>query len=205
MRWLAVVVMFAGCGFSLTLGDNNMPADARLDAVSEMDAEIDAPPAACPVFYHPIGTGMYVVLNPTNFRNHVAACASHGTHLAIIDTQEELEALVDYGETVAGVNADSRFYVGVVQAPMEAEPGTGWIDFQDRDVPNKLWSTSGNNEPNDGSDENETNHQEQVGALRLDLKGLVDLDSGQNVRAYCECDAVTVGPKATMYLMAPNL
>ncbi len=203
MRWLAVAVMFAGCGFSLTLSGDNLPVDASDDAVSGMDAEIDA--SNCPVFYHPIGTGRYVVLTPTTFRNHMAACASHGTHLAIIDSQQEIDDLVIYGKAVMGTEANARFYVGLVQAPMQEDPDDGWIDFADRDVDEDLWSSSGNSEPNDGTDDNESNHQEQVGALRLDLNALVDLPSTENVRAYCECDGIAVGPKATMYLMAPDL
>ena len=115
---------------------------------------------------------------------------------------QELSDLVVYGRTVSGVNPDSRFYVGLVQAPDQKEPDDNWIDFFDRDVNPDLWASSGDNEPNDGPDKNENNHQEQAGALRLDRASLVDLAITENVRAYCECDQMALGPKAQMYVDA---
>jgi hypothetical protein len=203
MRWLVVVVFLEGCGFSLHLGDNT-PADAQPDGTIAIDGEmVDA--QTCPAFYRSIGIGLYLVLEPTTFKNHHAACNSHGTHLAVIDNQQEIDDLVAFGRTVAGVNSNSRFYIGLVQAPAQLEPEDNWIDFQDRNSDNDLWAQSGNNEPNDGADDSESNHQEQVAAIQLDRDAIIDLASTENVRAYCECDGMPVGPKAAMYVAAPDL
>jgi len=200
------VALLGGCGFSIDVGDNTAAGDARVDMSMAPDSDPDAPKIVCPTSYRVIGTGTYTVLEPTNFRAHVAACASHGTHLAVIDNAQEVVDLIAFGKTVVGVNTNSRFYIGLLQGPMQANPDDSWIDLQDRDANAELWATSGGtNEPNDGPDDNENNHQEQVGALQLDRDAIVDLSSGENVRAYCECDGIPVGPKATGYLAAPNL
>jgi hypothetical protein len=200
------MAMLAGCGFSINLGDNNTPTDARPDGTTTPDMEIDAPKVNCGPSFHQIGTGTYLVLDPANFRSHMTACATHaGAHLAVIDDLQEMVELAAFGRTVMGVMQDSRFYIGMVQAPAQDSPEKGWIDFQDRDSDADLWSTSGANEPNDGPDENENNHQEQVAAIRIDRDHLVDLSSGENVRAYCECDGIPIGPKAASYLLAPDL
>lgn len=195
------MAMLAGCGFSIGIGDNT-PADAPPDTAIDAAIDVAIDSSSCPPFYRVIGTGVYAVLDPTNFKNHVTACASHGTHLAIIDGKQELDDLVVYGRTVMGVNNNSRFYVGLVQAPLQAEPEDSWVDFADRDDNPDLWAQSGANEPNDGADQNEGNHQEQVAALQLDRDGLVDLAHTENVRAYCECDGISVGLMAKMYVDA---
>ena len=206
MRGFALVALLGGCGFSLDIGDNTGAGDARVDMAIVPDSDPDAPKIVCPTSYRVIGTSMYTVLEPTNFRAHVAACASHGTHLAVIDNAQEAVDLIAFGRTVNGVNTNSRFYIGLVQAPLQENPNDSWIDLQDRDANPALWATSGGpDEPNDGADGNEGNHQEQVAALQLDRDAIVDLDSGENVRAYCECDGIPVGPKAAGYLASPSL
>lgn len=199
-----MVVLLAGCGFSLHLGDNT-PADAQPDSTMAIDGETIDTGHACPPFYRSIGTSMYVVLDPTTFKNHHVACLSHGTHLAVIDDQQEIDDLVAYGRVVPNVNMDSRFYIGLVQAPLEAAPDTGWVDFQDRAPNADLWAQSGNNEPNDGTDDNEANHQEQVAAIQLDRDAIIDLASTENVRAYCECDGMPVGLKAASFVATAGL
>jgi hypothetical protein len=206
VRGFVIAALLGGCGFSISVGDNTAPIDARddasLDAEQVIDAEIDGSGLVCPAAFHAIGTGMYLVLSPTTHQNHMIACQSHGTHLAVIDDAQELAELVAYGKTVMGVMADSRFYIGMVQAPDQDDPVDGWIDFHDRDAMTAFWSI---NEPNDGNDNNETNHQEQVAAIRLDRGALVDLANTENVRAYCECDGIPIGPKAVGYLVAQGL
>lgn len=175
-----------------------MRSDAALDSAPP-DSISDG--ATCPPFYRPIGSGTYAVLSPASFKNHMAACASHGTHLAVIDSVQELTDLVVYGRTVNGVSFDSRFYVGLVQAPDQAEPDDNWIDFFDRNADSNLWSSLGNElflmvvlvvvRAIVG-----------LGALRLDHSALVDLAITENVRAYCECDRMAIGAKAQMYLDA---
>lgn len=207
---LGLAALLAGCGF--TIDTKTAPDDARVDQALSDDAQVDAatdampdgPALTCPSFFRMIGTGTYAVLEPAGFATQHTLCNSYGTHLAVIDSAQELADLVAYGRTVTGVNMNSRFYLGLVQAPLQDEIDTGWIDFFDRDAPD-LWAQSGDNEPNDGADHNETNHQEQVGALQLDRAALVDLSTGQNVRAYCECDGKVIGPKALGYLAQPNL
>jgi hypothetical protein len=201
VRGAVVAVMLAGCGFSIQFGDNT-PVDARTDATVDAAPDVGTDGKSCPAFYRVIGTGQYAVLDPTSFRNHMIACASHGTHLAVIDDAQELADLVAFGRTVQGVNANSRFYIGLVQAPDQLEPDDNWIDFHDQDANDALWATSGNNEPNDGADDNEGNHQEQVAALQLDREAIIDLAATENVRAYCECDDLAIGLKAQSYVDA---
>ena len=77
----------AGCGFSIE--PDNQTSDAPLADGPGADGVIDAPDAStCPPFYRTIGTGLYAVLTPTTFKNHVIACRSHGTHLAVIDSAQ---------------------------------------------------------------------------------------------------------------------
>lgn len=203
MRWLVVfVASVTGCGFSLQFGDN-VPVDARTDGAADApvpDGKPDDALFACPVFYRQIGSGFYAVLDPTNWRNHMAACASHGTHLAVIDNAQELADLVIYGQALPNVMNNSRFYVGLVQAPDQAEPDDNWVDFHDNNAQPDLWAQSGNNQPDDGPDDNENNHQEQVGAIQLDLGQLTDIAQTENVRAYCECDGIPIGTKAQSFI-----
>lgn len=195
--------MLSGCGFSITIGDNNPPVDASADATVDATM-VDTPTdtTTCPPFYRTIGTGRYAVLEPTNFKNHMSACASHGTHLAVIDDAQELLELVVYGRTVPGAASNARFYVGLVQAPQQQDPDDAWVDFHDRDANEDFWASSGGNEPDDGPDDNEANHQEQVAAIQLDRDALTDLPHTENVRAYCECDGAAIGPNASMYAEA---
>jgi hypothetical protein len=121
---LAVVAMLAGCGFSISIGDNT-PGDARLDASPIVDTSIDGPKVECPPAFHSLGDSQYIFqTQPGGFRSHHTVCLSQKpgfTHLAIIDSPQEIADLVQAGRLLIGPNPNSRFYVGAIQSPTAPE------------------------------------------------------------------------------------
>lgn len=208
LRFVVAAAVFAGCGFSINVGGNNPAIDGSTDdGPLPIDSEIDGPPGLqCPPAFKVYGTSRYMfIVQPGGFMSQHQTClaaAPGKSHLAVIDNAQEAVDLLAAVEanlnSFPGINGDARFRIGAVQASEEASPTTGWIDFQDRPVDPTLWFSP--EEPNDGPDGNENNHQEQLAALRRGTVGLVDL-GGDLVRSICECDGIPMGPLADSYLV----
>jgi hypothetical protein len=155
-------------------------------------AMVDAPPAfdpnACPTGFMQVTAGVpsrYRVLPtlpaPADFSDYMAACDAElpgSTHGAVIDTAAEAMALA----AVFGGGA-GRYYIGMVQDPIERAPAAGWIHADGTPVATALWMAG---EPNDGNG-TETDHLEQAGVV---TSGGTFNDVAGTIVApvLCECD-----------------
>jgi hypothetical protein len=220
--------MWFGCGFTAPGGqpsnqfgipDANGPVvdaglgDGATDAtLVGSDAPIDPPPSVtCPTGYnHQLGYGGTVrkyrlLTSGKSFWEHHSNCLDDqigSTHLAVINSTTELAELIKHVKAQATQPANARYYVGLVQASPMNQPNQGWIGLDGKSPPSGIWeSAPGNEQPNDGVDNDELNHEEQLAWIDVDdSTGVVDAPGPTTYGAICECDGVAVDATATQYI-----
>jgi hypothetical protein len=195
---MTLISLVAGCGFRISGSadpgamdadpDTGEAIDADLDG-NPMDAMIDAPVLAsdCPPTYVAIGTlvSRYrLISTAADAEAQFTACNGGGTHLAVVDTQTEANALRQFIDGIT--NLPSSFvYIGSVQDPTAMTTAGGWISatgaFND-----DFWQ---NGEPNDTA--GIENGDEQFAAIWRLHDLLADV-SNSKMPALCECDGLAV-------------
>jgi hypothetical protein len=178
MRLALVLVVLAACGKQVNpdfcaahpADDRCMAADMQVDAGT--DARADAIQSACPTAY----SGDYrIVDTPAEWVAAEADCADDGatTHLVVISTQAELDALAQYVDRDRYVGHTDRI-TDDTWLPVTGEPGT-LAGIADLTQP--PW---GAGEPNEGGDV----------AVLAAIDTLLHDRIGTELHAYiCECDA----------------
>jgi hypothetical protein len=197
------MTLLAGCGFRVTTSSDIRPVDdAPLDdavevddAPDDADAAIDAVPvdapwsaADCPINYVVVGnqlTRYRIDFNAVGVRAHHEVCTAEGTHLAVIETQQEASALRQFIDGTNGLPTTSFgpfVYIGAAQRPNQALRDAGWFSATGP-FNQSFWNS---NEPNDGT--GGENNEENFAAIWRDQNLLVDLDHDIPVAGLCECD-----------------
>jgi hypothetical protein len=105
------------------------------------------------------------------------------THLAVLETPDELAAVVAFLAQSNGIAHDA-IWLGGVQRRTALQPAEAWIRFDDSPLQAELWDR---NEPNDGGG-TETDHLEQFTMLEHDHTALTDVNGSVSSGALCECD-----------------
>lgn len=209
MRRLVLAISLVGCGFQAPLSASGADAGASsADAARDggttnpaIDAAIDAPPPdaalTCPASYTVTiagSTTRYRISSANElFSVHHADCNDDlpgATHLAVFDSTVELDEISALLTGVPQPNS-SRFYVGVVQQPDQANPDDGWLQFTGGPVPAALWS-AGQPEDDGGF---ESNHEQQLAAVDAGLR-MNDVSGTFTYGAICECDGQALDPTA---------
>jgi hypothetical protein len=199
--WIGVL---AGCGFQSQA--------AAPDAASTELPEPDAPLvigfdyARCPASYNaalPGPTRYRLLIDGHRAWEHSDACnldVPGATHLAVVDTTDELAAMVAFLAQANGIAHDG-IWLGGVQRRTALQPGEAWIGFDDSPLPVELWDR---NEPNDGGG-TETDHLEQFTMLEHAHTALTDVNGSVNSGALCECDGVPLNADVVATIEANRL
>lgn len=138
MSRFAVLIALAGCRQLLGLSEPS-PAPA-IDAPRTPDAAIDAPAAVCPPSYSVvIGTSRYRFNDSDRvlWPDAEAACARDSanqpgvahTHLAVIDSSNELTMLVAHRQSAPD------YWIGITQRRIVG----AWVAVTDQPIPPPMW------------------------------------------------------------------
>ncbi len=189
----AWILLVAGCGFQSPPG---MPGetDGSDGTATAPDASFDY--ASCPASYN-----VTALPGPSRYRliidGHRAweqsdACNQDmpvATHLVVIETTQELAAVVAFVKTPGAGIAGNALWIGGVQPKTARFPSDGWLGFDGQ----RLINGWGVGEPNDkGNDEN--NHEEQFVKMQQDKAYFIDTAGTDNIGALCECDGKSIAP-----------
>ena len=188
------IVFIAGCGFHSPAGgaDGTSPdADTGGSSTLVCPASYDVRGLPGPSRYRLIKTG-HPAWEQSDACNQDMPGA---THLAVIETAKELADIDAYMRPGLGAEGDS-LWIGAVQPPTAISPGDGWIGFDGA----PLFNGWGGSEPNDHTDNNETNHEEQfIRVTRTSPKTYFIDDGGdKSFGALCECDGKPISPAAAL-------
>ena len=152
---------------------------------------VDAAPLdsllTCPADYvviAPLTSRYRIIDNISSYNVQKDACAADGTHLAALDTLDELRELRARANAVA-TSTRRDFWVGVVQEPQATTPGEAWYLVTGEPVDPQLWAAG---QPNDGSTDGIDNGRENAATIDVDHSGIGDNSMGASHGAICECD-----------------
>ena len=196
----------AGCGFSVPGATVIDGEDSGSVAEASPEGPTSDAPAACPASYTAVsGAPSLYRWNTTSetFWTHNAGCDADlpgATHLAVLDTRAEALALHVYSASLSPQPNLGRFYIGAVQDPSATSVSAGWIQFTGDPTPALLWAFLGAQEPCDGVDCNETNHDEQLAVLEPAADFIIDVRGSVFYGAVCECDHRAVTTMATNFI-----
>jgi hypothetical protein len=210
------MVLLVGCDFRLRLGadapgDDVLPIDAADPDAADAPA-IDGPPvdapwsaADCPSDYVAVGnqaTRYHIHFNSAGVLAHHVSCATEGTHLAVIETQQEASALRQFIDDSVGLPTTTSgilVYIGAVQRDSQVATGAGWL-FATGPFNSAFWNIG---EPDDGA--GVENDEEQVAAIWRDHNLLADVPFDFPIAGICECDgkAITDDYKNLMESIGP--
>jgi hypothetical protein len=188
MRSGLLLILATGC----RLFEPSVSHDASPPPI---DVATDSTFGPCPTAYESVTgqTSSYrAITAPANFWTHYAACnadSPSNTHLAVIDSKPELDALMASMPPLPG------YYVGGVQARDQAATDQGWIALDGKPLIS-AWILGA---PDDGGDQLE-NNQEQLTAIDPQQGALVDVSGIAAYGAICECDHEPVSPIASDYI-----
>jgi hypothetical protein len=189
----AWIVVIAGCGF-----------ESQAGTAGTIDAAPTAPDAASPdapaSLQCPASYNVTALPGPTRYRliqdGHRAweqsdACNKDqpgATHLVVIETLMEFNDVSAYIRPGLGTAGDS-VWIGAVQLVTATSPGDAWLGFDGK----PLFNGWGGSEPNDNSNNDESNHEEQfVRMTRTQPPFFIDAKGDDNYGALCECDGTSI-------------
>lgn len=186
LRFIALGCLLCGC--AQLFGLDTVPGipDTTSDAFDV---------ASCPPSYDlpaPDGAARYrLLLIDRPLWSQSDACAADlegSTHLAVIDSTAELDALIQITEAATG----DFWWIGAVQQPDQTSLDAGWIWITGGSVHPDLWNTG---EPND-ADHDEVDHLEQFTRLWRAHAGIADWAGSVAAPAVCECDGRAITDEA---------
>ena len=193
-------MLLGSCGFHVGASTSASDASDATDPVDAIggqeagDAPVDT--AACPAGYGltlAATTTRYRVITTTAvFRVQLVACAADApgaTHLASLETAEEIVGLRDALVAAAATAGPGPFFIGAAQMPGGIGTG-GWFVFTGGALPGGLWAP--------GQPSENTGSSEQIANLASDL--LHDATGGTASEAVCECDGRPVDPVVIGYV-----
>lgn len=188
--WIAVI---AGCGFQA------QPAADEVPTVSSPDSGA-FDPAKCPASYSITtlpGTSHYrLILEGHSIWDQSTACAAdlpNATHLAVLNTLDEIKAAAQVVNTAPATLAGGAAWLGAVQLRAATQPDQSWIWFDGTPLTGN-WSPG---EPNDGGGGGgEADHREQFVRLQKTRTYFTDQGGGDSYGALCECDGVPIAQTA---------
>ncbi|HEY0477995.1 MAG TPA: hypothetical protein VGD37_10750 [Kofleriaceae bacterium] len=178
---VAWVALIAGCGFvAQPLQDNgaaSAPDGAAFDYASCPPSY--TAPVAGPSRYRLIPDG-----HPAWTQSDDCADDMPGfTHLAVLDSADELGRVSTMVNNPALVLAGTAIWVGIVQQRTATQPDQGWIRF-DGAAMTSDWHMG---EPNDAGG-GEADHREQFVKLQRGRTYFTDSSGSDSNGALCECD-----------------
>lgn len=123
--WFGLLV---ACSFRIAPDGAAPPSDAAIDGgVDAPEVTADAP--GCPAGFVPVAgapaTSRYRVFGHQSYDDAVATCATLGTHLLQLDTQEEADALEELIDAETA-SVDTRIYRVVGRRDRDPEPDA-WL------------------------------------------------------------------------------
>lgn len=185
----------AGCGFQA-----HAPTDEAVAPVP--DAGFDA--ASCPASYDvtfpaPSSSRYRLIAAGHAAWTQSDACAadlSGATHLAVLETQDELDRVTALVAAPTTVLAGNAIWVGAVQQPAATLPAAGWL-WLDGTAVTGGW---GGGEPNDRN--GQENQEEQFARIEKTKLYLQDSAGSGNNSALCECDGKPIAPAAAAAIAA---
>lgn len=191
---VAWILLIAGCGFQshAPAGEQAAPVpDAGLDAVTC--------PASYDIAFPPPLTSRYRLIaagQPAWTQSDACAADRSGaTHLAVLETQAELDRVTALVAAPTTALAGNAIWIGAVQQTPAAAPDAGWLWLDGTAVTG--W---GRIEPNDRDEQED--HEEQFARIEKTKLYLQDsAGSGKN-SALCECDGKPIAPAAAAAITA---
>ncbi len=182
VRWVGWLLMLAGCDYVVGLTEH---VDAMPGEVVAIDAPFDA--SGCPGSYATVPGQVHryrVQSVATTYVQGKLACLDDlaRTHLAVINTHLEAEALVVYATTIHPT--DLYFWVGAEQSSAATQVTDDWEWVTGLPIDDTAWATG---EPNDL--DMVEDHQEDHAILQTSDGLLVDTSNG-DYYAICECDGI---------------
>lgn len=199
---IAWIILVAGCGFRSQAGavEDNAP-DAAPNAAPDASFAHTCPEnynLSLPGFS---GSSRYRLIidgHPAWTQSDTCASDAPGaTHLVVLETQNELNAVAALVNAPPLGIAGNSVWVGGVQQRTAALPGDNWLRFDDAPLTSG-WSGA---EPND-KDNGEVDHAEQFIKIEKDKPYLQDTAGTGNYGALCECDGKPIGPNATAAILS---
>lgn len=179
------------------------------------DASPDAPAAfICPSEYTVTITATAsryrVITSNATFWSHRTTCNNGDqeatTHVAVLDSISEAVQLKAEAMSAGSQPSQGRFYVGAIQTSLSPTLGGGWFWATGGGVPANMWGQfSGIQQPDDGADNAEAGHDEQLAAFDPGAEYLIDVRGTTGYGAICECDGQGENAAATTLIDAdPN-
>lgn len=150
-------------------------------------APVDTASVSCPMEYITItdlASRYRIITTTVRFSVQKDACTADGTHLAAIDTLDEMRELRARAQAEATATLRD-FYVGVVQDPGSMVVQENWYVVTGEPLDPALWA---DNQPNDGGPDMFEDGQEGVATIDVDRDGLSDNPANLSYGAICECD-----------------
>ena len=124
-----------------------------------------------------------------------AADLSGATHLAVLETQDELDRVTALVAAPTTALAGNSIWVGAVQQTSATLPTAGWLWLDGTAVTG--W---GGIEPNDR--DRKEDQEEQFARIEKTRLYLQDSAGGGNNSALCECDGKPIAPAAAAAITA---
>ncbi len=187
MRALGIVLI-AGCGFQSPAGTT--------DGASPDPGATGSGSLQCPMSYNVAlsGSSRYrLIIDGHRAWEQSDACnvdAPAATHLVVIETLQEFADIKAFLLGQSSGLAGDGIWIGAVQRMNATSLRDGWLGFDGAD----LFNGWGNGEPNDGSDNNENNHEEQFAGMEKNSSSFIDFPGSSSFGALCECDGKPIDP-----------